>query len=99
MEPLRQLLAVGAAMGALTAALWWLRRKGWARFGARAGSGGHLRAVERVALGPQCSLHLVRVASRALVVGSSPAGCVLLESFEWTSLESPRAVVEREARR
>jgi flagellar biogenesis protein FliO len=99
MEPVRQLLAVGAAVGALTAALWWMRRKGWARLGARSGSGRNLHAVERVALGPQCSLHLVRVANRALVVGSSPAGCVLLESFEWASLESPRAVVEREARR
>ena len=39
-------------------------------------------------LGPQHSLHLVRVAGRALLVATSPAGSSVLESFEWASLET-----------
>jgi hypothetical protein len=52
--------------------------------------------VERLMLGPQHSLHLVRLAGRGLLVGTSPAGCAVLESFEWASLEpeSPARTME-----
>jgi|SRR5580658_814068 flagellar biogenesis protein FliO len=88
MEPIRQVLAVSAVLSLLAAALWWLRRKGIVRQGSGGSRKHALQAVERLMLGPQHSLHLVRLAGRGLLVGTSPAGCAVLESFEWTSLES-----------
>lgn len=98
MEIIRQALTVSAVLLALAALLWWLRRKGIAR-GRSAGSRRHnLQAVERLALGPQHSLHLVRLAGRGLLVGTSPSGCAVLESFEWTHLEPGTPAVKGEAR-
>ncbi len=48
-----------------------------------------LRAVERVMLSPQHSVHLVRLAGRGLLVGVSPAGLTVLESFDWDRFEGP----------
>lgn len=98
MELIRQALAVGAVLLLLASALWWLRRKGIAgplSGGARKHS---LEAVERLMLGPQHSLHLVRIAGRGLLVGTSPGGCAVLESFEWASLESRVSAGNQEAR-
>jgi len=84
-------MAVSSVLLLLGASLWWLRRKGLAQYGKRPSSGARkrtLKSVERLALGPQHSLHLVRLAGRALLVGTSPTGCTVLESFEWTSVES-----------
>ena len=39
-----------------------------------------LEVIDRLALGPKHSLHLVRLADRTLLVGLSPQGCSLLES-------------------
>jgi flagellar biogenesis protein FliO len=83
METMHQVLAVSAILLLLAATLWWLRRKGLARCGARGPRSRDLQAVERVVLSPQHSLHLVRLAGRGLLVGISPAGCALLESFDW----------------
>jgi flagellar biogenesis protein FliO len=88
METIRQVFAVSAVLSLLAAALWWLRRKGLVRHGARGTRKHSLQAVERLMLGPQHSLHLVRLAGRGLLVGTSPAGCAVLESFEWASLET-----------
>jgi flagellar biogenesis protein FliO len=38
-----------------------------------------MERIERLMLSPQHSLHLVRVAGRALLVGVSPAGIQVLE--------------------
>lgn len=91
MELIRQVMAVSSVLLLLGASLWWLRRKGLAQYGKRPSSGARkrtLESVERLALGPQHSLHLVRLAGRALLVGTSPTGCAVLESFEWASVES-----------
>lgn len=40
-----------------------------------------LEVLERVALGPQHTLHLVRVSGREVLVGTSPASCRLLEEI------------------
>jgi flagellar biogenesis protein FliO len=96
MELIRQVLAVGAVLASMAAALWWLRRKGLVSSrGSRTRS---LQAVERLMLGPQHSLHLVRLAGRGLLVGTSPAGCAVLDSFEWASLESRLPAGSLEAR-
>jgi flagellar biogenesis protein FliO len=101
MDPIRQVLTVSAVFSLLAAALWWLRRKGLVRLGARGSRGSRqqaLQAVERIVLGPQHSLHLVRLAERGLLLGTSPAGCAVLESFEWASLKSPLPAAAREVR-
>jgi flagellar biosynthetic protein FliO len=82
MEMFEQFAAVGVVLGALFAALWFLKHKGWARTasrGSRADGGPRLEVVDRLALTPHHSLHLVRLADRTLLVGISPNGCNLLE--------------------
>jgi len=90
MDGIRQVLAVLVVLGLLAAALCWLQRRGLARLRNPRGSRkGALIAADRLVLGPQHSLHLVHVAGRALLVSTSPAGCRLIESFDWASLEFP----------
>ena len=95
MEWTEQLLAVIAVLGLLCGSLWLLKRKGWARTGfrrpARPGQP-RLEVIDRLALGPQHSLHLVRLADRTLLVGLSPQGCSLLESGP--SMTLPAAELE-----
>lgn len=79
MEALQQIAAILAVLALLAGTLWWLKRRG----PAIAAPGGRNRArqlecVERVPLGPQQTLHLVRLADRLLLVASTPAGCSLL---------------------
>ena len=83
MEEIRQALAVVLVMGLLAAATWWLRRKGLARVGPSR-PGRRLEVAERLALGPQHALCLVRAGERGFLVGLSPAGCQVLESGEWS---------------
>jgi len=82
MEMSEQLLAVIAALGLLWGCLWLLKRKGYVRTSlrrpARPGQP-RLEVIDRLALTPQHSLHLVRLADRTLLVGLSPQGCNLLE--------------------
>ncbi len=86
MEMLQQLLAVALVLGLLVAAVWLLKRKGWARISARGPRGSRadgqprLEVIDRLVLTPQHSLHLVRLADRTLLVGLSPSGCNLLET-------------------
>ena len=83
MEWTGQLLAVVMVLGLLCGSLWLLKRKGLVRTGfrgpARPGQP-RLEVIDRLALTPQHSLHLIRMADRTLLVGLSPQGCNLLES-------------------
>ena len=90
MEWIEQLAAVGVVLFFLAALLWWFRRRGLAGplFAART-PGKRLESIERLPLGPQHTLHLVRLGEKALVVASSPAGVALLESVEWREIEGP----------
>jgi flagellar biogenesis protein FliO len=45
--------------------------------------------IDRLALTPQHSLHLVRLADRTLLVGLSPQGCNLLESGPSATMPAP----------
>ena len=79
MEFGRQYVAVAGVLCLLGAALWWLRRRGYAS--APAGRRGRrMEALERLPLGPQHSLHLVRIGRIAAVVSCSPGGCSLLHT-------------------
>jgi len=80
MDFVRQMAAAGAVLALLAATLWWLRRKGLAGIlPARKTAGRRLECLERLALGPQHTLHLVRLGETALLLASTPAGCTLVE--------------------
>jgi flagellar biogenesis protein FliO len=82
MEAIQQTLVVVFVLGLLGATLYWLRSKGLAQFNGkglgRAG-GRRMRSIERLALTPQHSLHLVDVGGRVLLIAASPGGCSLLD--------------------
>jgi flagellar biogenesis protein FliO len=83
MELVHQVLSVLLVFALLGAALWSLRRGGmrtlvpgrWRQTGAQAKS---VQSLERLALSPQHSLHLVQVDGRQLLVATHPQGCTLL---------------------
>lgn len=94
MEPVSQIAAVSAVLGLLGATLWWLRRRGIAGL-VPAGRTGRrrLESLERLPLGPQHTLHLVRLGETALLVASSPAGCALVHSLPFREIELGREAV------
>jgi len=75
----QQYLGVAVVLGMLGMALWWLRRRGFAA--AAPGRGRRMQTIDRLALGPQHSLHLVRVGESSLLVACSPSGCALLQTL------------------
>ena len=79
--------ALVLVLSLLGGALWVLRRR--SGIGALTLSRPRDRRVEcleRVALGPQHALHLVRLGDRGLLVASFPAGCALLRDCAWRDL-------------
>ena len=76
MEYFQQLVTVAGVLAGLAATLWWLRRRGWA--GGLPKRRRELECLERLPLGPQHSLHLVRAGGRLMLVAASPGGCALI---------------------
>jgi flagellar biogenesis protein FliO len=81
MEYVRQMAAVGAVFMLLGGLLWWMRGRGLAMPG-RARARRRLEVIERLALAPQQSLHLVRLDGNTFLVACSPSGCTLLQAIE-----------------
>jgi flagellar biosynthetic protein FliO len=82
MEVMQQIMAVALVLGLLGGSLWWLRRRGFAGLNiARRGSDRRLECVERLPLGPQHTLLLVRVGETELLLSASPAGCSLIQNL------------------
>jgi flagellar biogenesis protein FliO len=82
MDYVGQVVAVAAVLGLLGAVLAWARRRGLGGLARTGRPGGRkLEALERLSLGPQHTLHLVRMGEQALVVACSPAGCAVLEKL------------------
>ena len=82
---IQQMLAVGLVMALLAGLLLGLRRRGVARFRIglpRKKAARRLEVTERLPLTPQHSLHMVRMGGRELLIGVSPAGCNLLDSWD-----------------
>jgi hypothetical protein len=88
MEYLQQMLAVLAVFGCLGSSLWWLRTRGIARFAINRGSRktGALEQVERLPISATHTLHLIRMADRAILVASWPGGCQTVESSPWNQI-------------
>ena len=81
MDSGQQFAGVAVVLCLLGATLWWLRRRGYAGMTMGRREGRRLQALERLALGPQHSLHLVRIGRKVAVVSCSPVGCALLETL------------------
>jgi flagellar biogenesis protein FliO len=82
MEVIQQTLVVVFVLGLLGGTVYWLRGQGIARFSGKgvARSGARrMQTIERMALSPQHSLHLVNVGGRVLLIAVSPGGCSLLD--------------------
>jgi len=90
MDVLRQVFSVLLVFSLLGAALWALRRGGRISFQgftfsslARKRALGNTRsmiAVERLALTPQHTLHLVRINGREVLVATHPQGCSVVST-------------------
>ncbi len=91
MEVVQQLAAVGGVLCLLSSTLWWLRRHGFAAvLPLKKSRSRRLECLERLSLGPQQSLHLVRMGDTALLLASTPAGCALLQSLPCQEIDGSR---------
>ncbi|HWF09014.1 MAG TPA: flagellar biosynthetic protein FliO [Bryobacteraceae bacterium] len=81
MDAVQPLIAIVLVMALLGGALAVLRKRGVVSFDSRAAStrGRRMVVVERVALGPQHALHLVKAGGRLLLVATAPGSCQLLD--------------------
>jgi hypothetical protein len=87
MDVLRQVFSVLLVFSLLGAVLWLLRRGGRVSFqgfarkrvlGYFRGNSRSLIELERLALTPQHSLHIVRINGREVVVATHPQGCTVV---------------------
>ena len=85
-DNLQPILAVIAVLALLGGVLLFLRRRGIASFNGIAALRGpvpvprQLRVMERLPLGPQHALHLVRMGDRTVLVATAPGSCQIIES-------------------
>jgi hypothetical protein len=110
MEYSREILTAIGVPALLLLTLWWLRRRGWAHGGLQArmrpsgpwlmkklyGGGAHpvLQTIEQLPLSATHTLHLVRLADRAVLIATSAAGCQVVDNSGWDQI----AAYNREAR-
>ena len=83
MDEFQPILAVILVLSLLGGLLLFLRRRGIASFSAFPAGAPNLRqlkVVERVPLGAQHALHLVRVGDRLILVATAPGSCQVLDS-------------------
>jgi hypothetical protein len=83
MDVLRQVFSVLLVFSLLGTVLWFLRRGGRVSFQGLArtrvqGNTSSMIAVERLALTPQHTLHLVRIHGREVLVATHPQGCSVI---------------------
>jgi flagellar biogenesis protein FliO len=82
MEFAQQIALVVIVLGVLAAVLKIAKDRGFAQFATRAAAthSRRMRALERLSLSPNHSLHLVTVDGKTVLVSVSPAGCQILEN-------------------
>ncbi|HEX3746440.1 MAG TPA: flagellar biosynthetic protein FliO [Bryobacteraceae bacterium] len=87
-----QMAAVVGVLTLLGLTLWFLRRRGFAgRLPLKVKTARRLECLERLPLGPQHTLHLIRLGDTSLLVASSPSGCSLVQSFPDSAGRLPEA--------
>jgi flagellar biosynthetic protein FliO len=79
MDLIEQMTAVALVLMLLGATLWWLRRRGMAVMSLTRRGSRRMECLERLPLGPQHALHLIRLGDHELLVASSPSGCSLVK--------------------
>ena len=84
MEIVRQFSAITLTLALLSGTLWWLRRRGFSGWRRRPEQ--LMEVVESRPLAPGHTLHLVRVADRAMALATHNGGCTLLETRAWHEL-------------
>jgi len=80
MEVIQPFAAIVLVMSLLGGALLLLKRRGGATIRFPAAGPHRLEVIERVSLGPQHALHLVRTGDRVVLIATAPNSCQLLES-------------------
>jgi flagellar biogenesis protein FliO len=87
------MLAAALVVALAWGGVWWLRRRGLARplLGARRRAPARrLELIDRVALTPQHSVHLLRMDNRLILIGRAPSGLTRLASAPWSGAEETR---------
>jgi len=85
MDVIEQVTAVAMVLLLLCGTLWWLRRRGIAVLALPGRAAGRrMECLERLPLGPQHALHLIRLGETELLVSASPGGCSLLHTRSCT---------------
>jgi flagellar biosynthetic protein FliO len=84
----QQYLGAAVVLALLGLSLWWLRRRGYAAVMPVRRAGRQMESIERLPLGPQHTLHLVRIGGTALLLACSPTGCVLLQNVPAAHIET-----------
>ena len=82
MDVVQPLAAIALVMTLLGGALLLLKKRGAVSFRMPGNTGvtpRRLEVLERVSLGPQHALHLVRAGDRIVLVATAPNGCQLLD--------------------
>lgn len=81
----QQIVAILLVLGLLMGTLTMLRKRGLAQFSPRLHLGAsrskEIRVIERIALSPQHSLHLINVRDDVFLIGVSPSGCNKIATF------------------
>jgi flagellar biogenesis protein FliO len=80
MDGVQSIAGIGLVLGLLGGALFFLKKRGIARFSPAASRTRHLELIDRIALGPQHAIHLVRVGGRSVLVATAPGHCQVFEN-------------------
>ena len=83
MDPIQSLLAVLLVLGVLASTLAVLRRRSmltWRMPGSASAVTRRMEVVERISLGPNHALHLVRIGERSVLVATTPGSCQILDT-------------------
>lgn len=96
-----QYLAVLSVFALLGFTLWWLKSRGVVQMASlfpfrmprprQRTQEKVLHRIDALQLSPTHSLNLVRMADRAILIGTSPAGFYLVESSSWKTLQQAGA--------
>lgn len=89
MDTLQPLAAVFLVLALLGGALFLLGKRGAAAFSfprMTPAAARKMEVLERLPLGPQHALHLVRVGGRSVVVATAPTSCHLLCDLDRTEV-------------